>query len=224
MLRLDRESGFGSASLDGAFNDIADALDDLRSCYADVRQQEKEIIRLGITSRSVDKIVPLLEEIARIAETHHSGFMSSTAVSAMGHNLDLLDDKSRKEANADLAADQVLTDQSIMVMIANRLRMQDIPRDVRDAFLEDLEKNRDKLVLQAGKLPIRLGKAILLLMAADYSGVFAELAEHVPGLRPVVSRLQKLTGKDKTPAAGGPKSLGSRDDDSPANEDTGLDI
>jgi hypothetical protein len=142
----------------------------------------------------------------------------------MGHNLDLLDDKSRKEANADLAADQVLTDQSLMVMIANRLRMQDIPRDVRDAFLEDLEKNRDKLVLQAGKLPIRLGKAILLLMAADYSGVFAELAEHVPGLRPVVSRLQKLTGKDKTPAAGGPKSLGSRDDDSPANEDTGLDI
>jgi hypothetical protein len=109
-------------------------------------------------------------------------------------------------------------------MIANRLRIQEIPRDVRDAFLDDLEENRDKLVEQTGKLPIRLGKAILLVMAADYSGVFKELTDQVPALKPVLERLKKSAGLSDNLTESDKKDAASGEEDADPDDSTGIDL
>lgn len=196
MATLSREKGTGSSDVDDALDGVADALEDLRGCYADIRNQEKEMIRLGITARTVDIILPFIEDIAEYVKQAGGELVTQAAQDAVKYNIELIKSETDKSVAADLVADQVLTDQALGTLLANALRVKSIPKDIRDAVIKDIASNRDMLVKGLAKLPARAVKGAFLILTLDYIGALDGMVEYVPALKPLLKRLKRLTGQD----------------------------
>ncbi len=183
MKRLSEEGGTGSTSLDDALDAVADALEDLRGCYRDIRDQEKEMIRLGVTSRTVDQIIPLLRQFAEALETVDSAVLPQEIKDALGHNLALIDDTDDKDVQSDIVADQVLTEQAFGVVLR---------RAIKDFFRDAGEVARKDMVQWTGKLPRRITQTILAFLGLNYLGLIEPLSELVPKLEPLYEKFRAL--------------------------------
>lgn len=183
MARLATNGGTGSDQLDDVLDDIADALEDLRGCYQDIRRQEVEMVRLGVTARNVGDVVNLLRQMADVLQAADPAVLPEAVRQALAHNLPMIDSAEDEETRADIAADQVLTDQAFGIVLR---------KAIADFGRASLKVGREDLVNFTGRLPRRAVQASLALIGLNYLGVLDQLAVHIPNLRPLLSRFRKL--------------------------------
>lgn len=181
--RVFGERGTGSSRVDGALQQILDALDDFRGCFKDCRAIESEGIRLGITARNVDSVLKRQAQLAWSVESLPDQVVDVSAKAAQSDALRQAQAEPDPFTRAELAADQALTQRNMASVVRNELK---------DLGRKTWEKSKDSISDGVAGAAGSATKWGLRLLAFKILGPIVGLAGIVEGFGDLAKKFEKL--------------------------------
>lgn len=179
IARLEARGGSGSELLDELLLDVHAALEDLKSCYADILVIERDGLRRTVTPEVADQLIVVLERIAQAVEQLPND-LTPAARKALRTIADAALDEEDPATRVDLAVDQTLVDRNLAKMTASSLRK--LRKEIAGEVKKEL---RDQLIKQPARWAVRrIARAIL--------PGFEEIAKLLPDMAKIPVELARL--------------------------------
>jgi len=144
-----REGGTGLVALDEPLVEAVEALGELKACYPEIMRIERDKLRGEITARNQDRVVAVLDRMARALEARPDA-LTDDARRLLATLAEATRTETDPETRANLAADQAQADRDLAKASTKTLR--DLKREIAEAAKSEIKKEAlDALV----RKPIR---------------------------------------------------------------------
>ncbi len=198
VAELMRDGGTGLAELDDPLNEAVEALAELKACYPEIAQIERDRLRGEITARNQDRVVAALNRMTRTLEARTDALTEEAREKLVALS-EATTEETDPETQANLAADQAQVDRNLAKASTKVLR--DFQREMVETAKVELKKEAKDLFVRK---PIRW--ATRTLLRTMLPGV-RELEDLLPSFAQVRDQIERILAREP------------EDDDPPSDDD-----
>ena len=204
VAELMREGGTGLGELDDPLTEAVDALAELKACYPEITQIERDRLRNEITARNQDRVVAALDRMTRTLQAR-SDALTEEAREKLVALSEATNEETDPETQANLAADQAQALRNLAKASVKVLR--DIQRGTIDVIKAEVKKG---LAYNLLRRPIRWASRVLL---GDMLADALNLADLLPSWSEPREQIERILARESDHA---PES---KDEDPPGDDD-----
>ncbi len=198
VAELMRDGGTGLAELDDPLNEAVEALAELKACYPEITQIERDRLRGEITARNQDRVVAALDRMTRALEVRTDALTEEAREKLVALS-ETTTEETDPETQANLAADQAQVDRNLAKASTKVLR--DFQREMVEAAKVELKKEAKDLFVRK---PIRW--ATRTVLRTMLPGI-RELEDLLPSYAQVRDQIERILAREP------------EDDDPPSDDD-----